>query len=122
MILGKTSVSAEIDDDNGDDDNDAAKEGSLPKDYALYQNHPNPFNAETVIRFQLPEASRAVVRIFNTLGQEIRTLVDAQYEVGYHSVRWDSKDNNGNSVSSGLYLYQLRAGTFSQIKTMILIR
>ncbi len=95
---------------------------TVPERFALLQNHPNPFNPETEIRFQLPEASHVVVRIFNTLGQEIRTLTDAQYVAGYHSVRWDGKDNHGNPVSSGVYLYQLRAGTFSQVKKMSLLR
>jgi len=96
--------------------------GSLPESYALAQNYPNPFNPETEIHFQLPAASQVLVRIFNTLGQEIRTLTDIHYEAGFHSVRWDAKDNNGNAVSSGIYLYQLKAGAFSQIKKMSLIR
>ena len=95
---------------------------SVPGDFFLFQNHPNPFNPETEIRFQLPEASHVVIRIINTLGQEIRILAERQYETGYHNVRWDGKDNNGNLVSSGIYLYQLKAGAFSQIKKMSLIR
>ena len=63
-----------------------------------------------------------VVRIFNTLGQEIRILADRQYEAGFHSVRWDAKDNTGNAVSSGIYFYQLQTGSFSQIRKMTLLR
>jgi len=95
---------------------------TLPEGYALEQNHPNPFNPETEIRFQFPEANHVVIRIFNTLGEEIRTLVDGQYEAGYHGVHWDGKDKNGIPVSSGIYLYQLEAVTFSQIRKMSLIR
>jgi len=62
------------------------------------------------------------MRIYNTLGQEIRTLTDREYEAGFHRVRWDGKDNNGNLVASGIYLYQFKAGIFSQIKKMSLIR
>lgn len=97
-------------------------ETGIPEGYALYQNHPNPFNPETEIRFQLPEANHVVVKIFNTVGEEIRTLVDAPYEAGYHRVRWDGKANNGKLVASGVYLYQLRAGNFSQVKKMSLLR
>ena len=100
----------------------AEAEKRIPENYALFQNHPNPFNPETEIRFQLPEASRVILRIFNTVGQEIRTLANTQYEAGFHSVRWDSKDNGGNSVSSGVYLYQLQAGNFTQVKKMSLLR
>jgi hypothetical protein len=102
--------------------------------YALLQNYPNPFlseakspalsgaNPETEIRFQLPKASHVVVKIFNLLGKEVRTLVDEQREAGYHSVHWEGKDKNGKLVASGVYLYQLQAGSFSQVKKMSFIR
>jgi flagellar hook assembly protein FlgD len=63
-----------------------------------------------------------VVAIFNTRGQEIRRLVDRKYAAGYHSLLWNGMDNNGNPVSSGVYLYQLRTATFSQVKKMSLLR
>ena len=69
----------------------------------MEQNYPNPFNPETEIRFQFPEAGHSVVRIYNTLGQEIRTLADGQYEAGFQSISWDGKDNNGQLVASGIY-------------------
>ena len=100
----------------------AAENVSETKSFALEQNYPNPFNPETEIRFQLPKNSHVVLRIFNTLGQEIRTLADTQFEAGFHSVHWDSKDKNGNPVSSGVYLYHLQAGNFSKTRKMILIR
>ncbi|MGH7599285.1 MAG: LamG-like jellyroll fold domain-containing protein, partial [bacterium] len=93
-----------------------------PATYALAQNYPNPFNPETEIRFQLPQASHVVMKIFNILGEEIRTLVDEQREAGYHGVRWDGRDKNGNPVASGVYLYQLQAGSFSEMKKMSLLR
>jgi hypothetical protein len=95
---------------------------SLPESYALEQNYPNPFNPETEIRFQLPATNHVVIKIFNALGQEIRTLVNAQYEAGNHSARWDGKDKNGIPVASGVYLYQLQAGAFSQVMKMSLVR
>lgn len=107
---------------------------NLPKSFALQQNYPNPFlseakspangggNPETEIRFQLPEASHVVVKVFNTIGEEIRTLVDAPYQAGYHQVHWDGKNKNGNPVSSGVYLYQFHAGSFSQVRKMSLLQ
>ncbi|NIR51919.1 hypothetical protein GWO43_25430, partial [candidate division KSB1 bacterium] len=65
-----------------------SESGSLPESYALAQNFPNPFNPQTDIQFQVPEANHVVVRIFNTLGQEIRTLVNERLEAGVHRVRW----------------------------------
>jgi flagellar hook assembly protein FlgD len=79
-------------------------------------------NPETEIRFQLPEASHVVVKIFNINGEEIRTLVDTPYQAGYHRVRWDGKDKHGNPAASGVYLYQLQAGSFSQVRKMSLLR
>jgi hypothetical protein len=94
----------------------------LPFAFTLAQNYPNPFNPETEIRFELPEDAHVVLKIFNTLGQEVRALVDAQYEAGYHGVRWDGKDENGHTVSSGVYLYKLEAESFAQVKKMCLVR
>ncbi len=103
-------------------DKSVAEAETMPDSYALLENYPNPFNPETQIRFQLPEASHVTMRIFNSLGQEIRTLTDKQYEAGSHSVRWDSKDNQGNTLSSGVYLYKVQAGTFTQVKKMTLLK
>jgi len=109
-------------------------QSSLPEQFVLEQNYPNPFlsgakspalsggNPETEIRFRIPEANHVVVRIFNTLGEEIRMLADAPFEAGYHSVRWDGKAENGQAVASGVYLCQLRAGRFMEVKKMSLLR
>ena len=99
-----------------------ASENSTVNGYALLQNYPNPFNPETVIGFQIPEANHVTIKIFNSLGQEVRTLLDMQYNKGFHSVIWDGKDNLRNSVSSGIYFYRLQAGTFNQINKMSLLR
>lgn len=90
--------------------------------YILHQNYPNPFNPETNIRFGLPQSSHVVLQILSILGEEIRTLTNAQYEAGYHNVRWDGKDNHGNAVSNGIYFYQIRAGDHTQVKMMSLFR
>ncbi len=107
----------------------AASASAVPTQYELLQNYPNPFSANatfgnptTEIRFALPQAQHVVVKIFNTLGEEIRTLVNAPYEAGYHRVLWDGKDEHGNPVASGVYLYQMRAGEFAQVRKMSLLR
>ena len=113
-----------VEDTEADLDKAASAEESfaIPEQFALLQNHPNPFNPETEIRFALPQASHVVLKIFTMIGEEIRTLVDEQREAGYHSVNWDGKDENGHPVASGVYLYQLRAGSFSQVQKMNLLR
>ncbi len=95
---------------------------AVPTEFALEQNYPNPFNPTTTIRFRLPDAGHVSVRIFNTLGQEIRLLVENDFGPGLHSIIWDGRNDNGNSVSSGLYLYQIQSGKFSQVKKMTLLK
>lgn len=102
-----------------------------PRGYALRQNYPNPFSPlgrgtfgkpETAIRFQLPKASYVMLKIFNIFGEEIRTLANEQREAGVHIVRWDGNDKHGDPVASGVYLYQLRADNFAQVRKMNLLR
>jgi parallel beta-helix repeat protein len=100
----------------------AHEESIVPSEFSLEQNYPNPFNPETDIRFKIAAATHATLKIYNTLGQEVRTLLNAPYEVGVHRIRWEGKDNNGKPVASGVYLYQLRAGNFSQVRKMSLLR
>ncbi len=99
-----------------------AEDPLIPDEFIVHQNFPNPFNPETEIRFALTKDSHVVISIYNTLGQQIGTLIDTQYAAGFHSVRWDGKDRNGSPVSSGVYLYQIQAGEFSQVRKMSLIR
>ena len=94
----------------------------IPDEFIVHQNFPNPFNPETEIRFALTKDSHVVINVYNTLGQQIGTLIDTQYAAGFHSVRWDGKDGNGRPVSSGVYLYQIQAGEFSRVRKMSLIR
>ena len=94
----------------------------IPDEFIVHQNFPNPFNPETEIRFALTRDTHVVISIYNMLGQQIGTLIDTQYAAGFHSVRWDGKDRNGSPVSSGVYLYQIQAGEFSQVRKMSLIR
>jgi photosystem II stability/assembly factor-like uncharacterized protein len=99
-----------------------ASRNETPRAFHLAQNYPNPARPGTEIRFQLPRPSSVSLKIFNALGEEIRALVDAPFEAGSHRALWDGKDNNGKLVASGVYLYQLRAGEFAQVRKMSLIR
>jgi len=93
----------------------------IPTTFALEQNYPNPFNSETTIKYQLPEAGKVTLRIFNVLGQEVRTLVDGVKEAGYYEVHWDGLDNGGRSVSAGIYIYRIQAGEFKQTRKMLFL-
>ena len=95
---------------------------SLPKVFALYQNYPNPFNPNTEIRFDLPEAVKVQIKVYNTMGQEVTTLVDEIRSAGAHRIIWDSRSASGVQVASGVYVYQIKAGDFVDSKKMVLIR
>jgi len=89
--------------------------------FQLGQNYPNPFNPETTISYQLPKSAHVVLTIYNLLGQEITKLVDDNQTVGVHTAQWDGKDNHGNPVSSGVYLYRIKTGLFVQTRKMIML-
>ncbi len=91
--------------------------------FELSQNYPNPFNPETVIKYQLPVASKLTIKIYNILGNEIRTLVDGKQPAGSHSAIWDGRNNSGKSVSSGIYFYRIIVNDeFKQTKRMLLMK
>jgi len=97
-------------------------ESEVPRQFTLYQNHPNPFNPETEIRYDIPTMAHVTLNIYNFLGQKICTLVDEQQQAGYHNVHWDGRNAYGVAVASGVYLYVLNTNNFSSMKKMALIR
>ena len=91
-------------------------------EFELMQNYPNPFNYETLISYTLPRQTDVVLKIFNVLGKEIRTLVQEKQDAGTKTVVWNGKDNSGKLVSTGIYIYSLKAGNDIQRKSMILLK
>ncbi len=98
------------------------KTSSLPQKFELGQNMPNPFNPNTVIVFAVPRPTEIRVEVFNVLGQKVKTLANEFSKAGYKRVEWDGTDDNGSSVASGVYLYRLTAGDFSETKKMLLLK
>ena len=93
------------------------KGGIKPDTYNLSQNYPNPFNPVTVIRFQLPEAAKVKLVVYNLLGQVVRTLADGNYEAGSYNKNFD-----GTDLSSGIYIYELRANDVVLKHKMVLMK
>lgn|GEM_PF-2751099 len=88
----------------------SAKRGTnIPGGFSLRQNFPNPFNPATTIRYDVPTHANVEIRIFNTLGQVVRTLVSETMEPGSYSATWDGRDNFGRVLPSGTYVYRLAA-------------
>ncbi len=99
---------------------------SVSLSYVLHPAYPNPFNPSTTLRYDLPQASRVRLTIYDVMGREVRTLVQGEQGAGYQSVNWGGTDNSGQPVSSGVYLYRIEAGPpaggFSLTKKMVLLR
>jgi len=91
--------------------------GEIPSTYFLSNNFPNPFNPSTKIKYSIPKSSQVTLKIFNTLGEELETLVNEEKPVGTYEVNW-----NAANLPSGVYFYQLKAGEFMSVKKMILIK
>jgi len=95
-----------------------------PNTYSLEQNYPNPFNPTTTISFNLATefTEDTELVIYNLKGQKVKTLINKVLPVGEHSVVWDGKDENIKPVSSGIYFYQLKIGSYQKIKKMLLLK
>ena len=100
----------------------AEDNAALPDKFELNQNWPNPFNPETSIRFRIPKRSLVELSIYNLAGQKIRALVGSELAAGSHTIVWDGKNDNGRSLSSGVYLYRLRYEGVSLTRKMILLK
>ncbi len=96
--------------------------GQIPAALALLQNYPNPFNPETIIKYQITSPSAVSLKIYNLRGQLVRTLVDAVQNAGNYEILWDGRDDFGNEVASGVYLYRLQADESMAVKKLTLLR
>jgi len=96
---------------------ESEQSASIPSEFALLGNYPNPFNASTVINYQLPVDTDVKLEVYNLLGQKVATLVNSKQQAGYRSVVWDASE-----VSSGLYLYKLTAGDYTETRRMMLVK
>jgi hypothetical protein len=89
----------------------------LPTNYALDQNFPNPFNPVTTIQFSVPRESHVRLKVYNSFGAEVATLVDRQVAAGTYKVNWDA-----SRLASGFYLYRLETEGFAQTKKLLLMK
>ncbi len=100
----------------------SAGEDAVPLTFNLFQNYPNPFNPSTTISFIIPHSSLITLKVFNVLGQHVATLLDEVREPGQGFVQWNGTNASGRNVASGVYFYQLRAGSSVLQRKMLLIK
>lgn len=99
-----------------------SESGMNPKKFVLEQNYPNPFNPSTTIRFFMPEDGIAELKIYDMLGREVKTLTEGFLKGGIHFFKWNGLNSAGTPAASGIYIYRMRAGSYSESKKMILTK
>lgn len=102
-------------------DNAAAKITTLPTDFALSGNFPNPFNAATEFTLSMPQGGDYDIRIFNVMGQQVRVF-RGQLEAGTHAFKWDGRSDEGQAVASGVYFYRAKVGRQEETRMMMLLK
>ena len=101
---------------------------TIPHDWALFPNYPNPFNPSTTIGYHIPAHSTVRLVVYNILGKRVRTLVKEDKPAGFHSILWDGEDDSGNRVNSGIYVYRIETSEkgkgrfFEDVRKMILMK
>ena len=97
-------------------------ESLIPKEFALYDNYPNPFNPTTQIAVDLPEAATTEITVWNIMGPRVATLYKRDLNAGHHTLNFDGRDSNGKQLTSGMYLYRVAAGKYNATKKMTLMK
>jgi hypothetical protein len=98
------------------------KLAAIIKTFTLLQNYPNPFNPNTTIEYQLPKTGNVEIKIFSINGQLVKTLESTHQIAGMHTVVWDGRNNDGQTVASGLYIYQVAFENSMLAKKMLFIK
>jgi hypothetical protein len=97
-------------------------ENQIPTIFKIHQNHPNPFNPTTTLRYDLPDDGMVNITIYDMMGRVVRNLVNDHQSAGYKTIQWNGTNGFGEPVAAGVYLYQIHAGNFQQTKKMILLK
>jgi flagellar hook assembly protein FlgD len=96
--------------------------GSIPEQFSLGNNYPNPFNPETAIPFSIPEPSLVMINIYDITGREINQIVHEYLGSGFYTRKWNGQNSKGKPVSTGVYYYSIETKLFTKFKKMILLK
>ncbi len=118
VVTCPVGIAKEGDSDFWDED----ESWEVPTTTALLGNYPNPFNPSTTFRYALSEDAHVTLKVYNLLGQLVATLVDESQTTGYKSVVWNGRNDVGSGVASGIYIYRMTAGRFTDTKRMLLLK
>lgn len=94
---------------------------TLPSEFALHANQPNPFSRQTTVRFALPTSEHVQLEVFDIMGRRVGTLADGTFEAGEHAVSWDGRDTHGARSPAGVYHVRIKASEFRAQRTMVLL-
>jgi hypothetical protein len=95
---------------------------NIVTEFNIHQNHPNPFNPVTTLRYDLPEDALVNITVYDMMGRVVKTLINNQQTAGYRSLQWNATNDAGSPISAGIYLYMIQAGDFRQVRKMVLLK
>ena len=95
---------------------------NIPEKFSLYQNYPNPFNPNTTIRYDIVNSTHVSLFVYDITGKLVRTIVNEVQATGERAIVWDGRNDNGETMGSGIYFYELTAGELKETKKMILVK
>ena len=98
------------------------KVNAVPNDFALKNNYPNPFNPATTIQYDIPIDADVLLVVYDILGRHIKTLINTSQTAGYKSINWNGSNDQGQTISAGVYFYHLQTIGYSEVRKMVLLK
>ena len=95
---------------------------AVPDEFALHNNYPNPFNPVTTIQYDIPIDAEVLLVVYDILGRHVMTLVNTSQTAGYKSIKWNGTNDQGQTISAGVYLYYLQTIGYSKVRKMVLLK
>ena len=95
---------------------------AVPDEFALQNNYPNPFNPATTIQYDIPIDAEVLLVVYDILGRHVKTLINTTQTAGYKSIKWNGTNDKGQTISAGVYFYQLQTSGYSKVRKMVLLK
>ena len=95
---------------------------AVPKEFALQNNYPNPFNPATTIQYDIPIDVEVLLVVYDILGRHVKTLINTTQTAGYKSIKWNGTNDQGQMISAGVYFYHLKTNGYSKVRKMLLLK